>query len=191
MNTGAVKFTANWPWESEMVKTKIEWCDYTINPVKGKCPMACSYCYARRMYDRFGWNPVLRYEDEDHWHFPVGDKVFVGSTMELFGDWINPAWLITILGKAKAHTENNFIFLTKLPHNLIEWSPFPDNCWIGVSATNEIMTAAGCAWLGKIQAKVKFLSLEPLLSWDRNNADNSILKWHPEIINWVIIGQQK
>lgn len=30
-----------------MQKTKIPWADYTINPVKGLCPMACSYCYAR------------------------------------------------------------------------------------------------------------------------------------------------
>ena len=41
--------------------TKIEWCDYTINPVKGLCPMACSYCYARRMYKRFKWNPEIRF----------------------------------------------------------------------------------------------------------------------------------
>jgi protein gp37 len=52
------------------------------------------------------------------------------------------------------------------------------------------MAAAGCAWLSKIQAKVKFLSLEPLLDWDRENAENSILKWHPKILQWLIIGQQ-
>ncbi len=46
-----------------MNKTKIPWCDYTINPVKGLCPMACEYCYARKMYKRFKWNPVIRYDD--------------------------------------------------------------------------------------------------------------------------------
>ena len=46
-----------------MNKTKIEWTDYTINPVKGLCPMACSYCYARAMYKRFRWNPEIRYDD--------------------------------------------------------------------------------------------------------------------------------
>ncbi len=47
-----------------MNKTKIEWCDYTINPVKGLCPMVCSYCYARRMYQRFKRNPEVRFEPE-------------------------------------------------------------------------------------------------------------------------------
>lgn len=28
-----------------MNKTKIEWADYTINPVKGLCPMACPVCF--------------------------------------------------------------------------------------------------------------------------------------------------
>lgn len=28
-----------------MNKTKIEWTDITLNPIKGYCPMNCSYCY--------------------------------------------------------------------------------------------------------------------------------------------------
>lgn len=35
-----------------MKKTKIEWCDYTINPVIG-CKRGCPYCYAKKMNDRF------------------------------------------------------------------------------------------------------------------------------------------
>lgn len=36
-----------------MNKTKIEWCDYTWNPVTG-CLHKCEYCYARRIAKRFG-----------------------------------------------------------------------------------------------------------------------------------------
>lgn len=35
-----------------MNKTKIEWCDYTWNPVTG-CNHGCEYCYARRIAKRF------------------------------------------------------------------------------------------------------------------------------------------
>lgn len=35
------------------VKSKIEWCDATWNPVTG-CYHTCEYCYARRMANRFG-----------------------------------------------------------------------------------------------------------------------------------------
>lgn len=36
-----------------MNKTKIEWCDYTWNPVTG-CLHKCPYCYARKIANRFG-----------------------------------------------------------------------------------------------------------------------------------------
>ena len=35
-----------------MNKTRIEWCDFTYNPVTG-CRHACEYCYARRQAQRF------------------------------------------------------------------------------------------------------------------------------------------
>lgn len=36
-----------------MNKSKIEWCDYTWNPITG-CYHGCEYCYARRIAHRFG-----------------------------------------------------------------------------------------------------------------------------------------
>lgn len=36
-----------------MLKTKIEWCDTTWNPVTG-CRHGCEYCYARKIAERFG-----------------------------------------------------------------------------------------------------------------------------------------
>lgn len=182
------------------MKSKIEWLQsadgkpgYTINPVKGLCPVGCSYCYARRMYKRFHWNPEIRFNQMAFFstdRIPKGSRVFIGSTMELFGDWIKPEWMQTILTICWQRNDVTWIFLTKKPENLYHWSPFPNNCWVGVSAENEMMAAKGSAWLGKITATVKFLSLEPLLSWDSENAFNSILRWHPENINWLIIGQQ-
>lgn len=38
-----------------MNKTKIDWCDYSWNPVTG-CLHGCSYCYARKIANRFGGN---------------------------------------------------------------------------------------------------------------------------------------
>ena len=38
-----------------MNKSKIEWTDYSWNPIKGLCPVGCWYCYAKKMYKRFGW----------------------------------------------------------------------------------------------------------------------------------------
>src|SRR5664280_2871172 len=74
----------------EMNKSKIDWCDYTWNPVTG-CLHGCEYCYARRMDKRFGdglFNPTFHQKRLDE---PVkvkkSAKIFVGSVSDLFGNW--------------------------------------------------------------------------------------------------------
>lgn len=179
-----------------MGKTKIEWCDYTINPVKGLCPMACPYCYARRMYKRFHWNETIQYDNSVFLDIPNRDKpsrIFVGSTMELFGNWVKKDWMSDIMASVYGRPEHTFIFLTKQPYILVKWSPFPDNCHIGISVTgtNNISTQTFGHCLSSIDAKVKFISFEPLLDlptwWGTNNLSKSFEKAG---VNWIIIGQQ-
>ena len=185
-----------------MNKTLIPWADYSINPVKGLCPMDCKdlagkpYCYARRMYKRFKWNPEITYDGQ--WWQPLrrikaGNKIFIGSTFELFHDSVSDEWRERIFKWVKIFGDLTFIFLTKQPQNLAKWSPFPPNCWVGVSATDqEKMYWAGYE-LVKVQAKVKFVSFEPLLDW------KTPLKWltNPLFqyfkyagINWIILGSR-
>ena len=186
-----------------MQKSKIEWCDYTINPVKGLCPMECPYCYARRMYKRFKWNPEIRFDASSlllpirtDWHKHA--KFFVGSTIELFGDWVKPEWMESIFLTCRQCYEHTFIFLTKQPQNLIKWSPFPDNCWMGVSVTNTAQFMEAHKYLiPPLRAKVKLISFEPLLY---PIAYPVVSKSRPygyplevplsECCNWVIIGAQ-
>lgn len=177
-----------------MNKTKIEWCDYTVNPVKGLCPMACSYCYARAMYKRFKWNPEIRYEEI--FYYPgidgkPGDKYFVGSTMELFGDWVMKEWMEDIFRWVRSYPQRTFIFLTKQPHGLKKWSPFPDNCWVGVSATDGEMAWGATAWLRNIEAGLKFMSLEPLFApLHSKDGQFDLTRAILECLDWVIIGAQ-
>jgi protein gp37 len=170
-----------------MNKTNIEWCDYTINPVKGLCPVGCSYCYARAMYKRFKWNPEIRLQP--YWWDGLTElkpsRIFVGSTMELFGDWVKPEWLTQIFGMCAAYKKHTFIFLTKQPQNLLKWSPFPENCWTGFTATNEESWLYGIDKMRYVKAKVKFVSFEPLLE-----AIDLIRFIYDVPLDWLIIGQQ-
>jgi len=158
-----------------MQKSRIEWTDYTVNPVKGLCPMDCkdnqgkSYCYARAMYKRFKWNPEMRFDPAVFNNLPRKPaKVFVGSTMELFLPECE-AWLGKTLDLIKPYKWLTFQFLTKQPQNLIKWSPFPSNCYVGVSATNQHQFDEAVKYLKEVEATVKYISLEPLL--ERINID--------------------
>ena len=174
-----------------MQKTKIPWCDYTINPVKGLCPMACSYCYARRMYKRFKWNPEIRLDTNGLFsNLPKKPaRIFVGSTIELFGPWVKAEWMSYILDNVRDWPQHNFIFLTKWPENLAQWSPFPKNCWVGVSAVNAEMAEEAGFWLYDIKATVKFVSFEPLLGRIPARFADYISD-EVQGINWLILGSQ-
>jgi len=173
-----------------MQQSKIEWLinqdgsqGYSVNPVKGLCPVACPYCYARRMYKRFKWDPRLRY-DPTSW-LGIGSlrkpsRIFVGSTIDLFHDKIKEQWLRWIFEVPIGFPQHTFIFLTKRPQNLPKWNPWPDNCWVGMSATN-MSQFGNLPVMGDVVAKVKFVSFEPLLDFTPPD-----LRW----IDWVIIGSQ-
>jgi len=168
-----------------MPRTKIEWCDFSINPIKGLCPVACSFCYARRMYKRFKWDETIRFDESVLMGLPKEPKrIFVGSTMELFGKWVKPNWMEFILQTVNLYPQHTFIFLTKRPYNLPH--KFPDNCWVGVSVTNHKQYLEAIMELGWNNAKVKFLSFEPLLS----DCHVSAKDFENAGLSWVIVGQQ-
>ena len=169
-----------------MQKTKIEWCDYSWNPIKGICPMDCktphgkSYCYARKIYKRFdimGVNTLknqgdkIILDDKELQIFEHGfrrsdtgprkpSKIFVCSTMEIFHSSIPPAWrnqIFKIIEREKRHI---FIILTKLPENIDR--PMPESVWLGISTENMENYGQRIGHLYAAQARVKFVSFEPL-----------------------------
>ncbi|KKM87794.1 hypothetical protein LCGC14_1265380 [marine sediment metagenome] len=126
---------------------------------------------------------------------PAG--VFVCDMSDLFGDGVPEDWteqVLQVIRDASAHSSHRFYLLTKQPQNLAKFSPFPQNCWVGVTATNTNYAVAACYALQDIKAKVKYLSIEPLLAWvlSREGAESPAL--YQELvdagINWLIIGAQ-
>ena len=126
--------------------------------------------------------------------------IFVCDMGELFGDWIPQRWQDDIFGIIKLHSQHRFYLLTKQPQNLVKFSPFPENCWVGVTATNRDTYTLAIYHLGRIKAPIKFISFEPLLSkvmdsWftpaifpaafeDKSEAQVMVNKG----VNWLILG---
>ena len=165
----------------------IGWCDYTYNPVKGKCPVACPYCYARRIYDRFKWDPTVRLDRIEllaPYKLKKPAKIFVGSTIELFGELVNP-WMEDILKVVKDNPRHTFQFLTQIPEAMRNYT-FPENCWCGT--TMPIFIDRNKVWyLSQVKAKIHFFSFEPLHGCVSSQAF-SILNFTD--INWFIIGAE-
>ena len=165
-----------------MQKTKIEWCDYTWNPVKGLCPTGCWYCYARAFYKRFKWDPEIRLDQEELWYRDMPkepSRIFVGSTIDLFHPKIKTGWIDKILYVVQIprFSHHTFIFLTKFPERYAMFN-FPKNCWLGVTVTKPV-DEHKIFELEKNENNLRFISYEPLL-----RIPTHIPKW----IQWIIIG---
>lgn len=115
--------------------------------------------------------------------------IFVCDMSDLFGIGIPEEWTDQVMQAIRFNPRHRFYLLTKQPQNLIKWSPFPDNCWVGVTATNSDMAYYAVEWLREIEAKVKYISFEPLLASIAELSSNM-----PKLIaskaDWIIIGSQ-
>lgn len=170
-----------------MQKSKIEWCDYSINPIKGYCPHDCPYCYAHRMYNRFGWDRKLRFDEtvlSELKAIKKPSKIFIGSMIDMYHPAViswSPFCMDTIINKCRAFPQHTFITLTKFPENLNNYS-FPENWWIGItvdgSNTEYRLHLTDYYMAGKNK---RFISFEPIL-----NA--GVTQVGIKYIDWIIIG---
>jgi protein gp37 len=175
--------------------SSIEWTEATWNPITGcdKVSPGCKRCYAERMAHRLramgqqnyrnGFNLTLHphmLELPLRWRRP--QTIFVNSMSDLFHDDVPTAFIHQVFHvMAEAHW-HRFQILTKRSDRLsalgsqIRWSP---NIWMGVSVESS-------EYLGRVDAlrttgaRIKFLSLEPLLG----PLDQLELR----CIDWVIVG---
>jgi protein gp37 len=167
-----------------MQKTKIEWTDMTWNPVKGKCPVGCSYCYARRMYDRFKWDPEIRLDEKEllaPYKLKKPNKIFVFSTIEPFINAIRfKSWIPRIFGVMDNNKQHTFQLLTKFPKHLQAFY-IPRNLWTGTTITCQRDNSSNLHWIKQSEAIIKFNSFEPL---------HSKIECDLEGIDWIIIGAE-
>lgn len=176
-------------------KSSIEWTDATWNPVTGctKISQGCKNCYAETFAERWrgvpghpyenGFDLQLRPERLDvplKWKRPR--RIFVNSMSDLFHKDIPGAYIQCVfhaMGRAHWHT---FQVLTKRAglaarfSELLNWTP---NIWMGVSVESA-QYKFRIDQLRMTGAKVKFLSIEPLIG--------RIGALDLSGIDWVIVG---
>jgi protein gp37 len=178
-----------------MSKSHIEWTEITWNPTTGctKVSAGCKNCYAESFAKRLHGMGVAKYKNgfkltlhPDLLDYPKRIKdhriIFVNSMSDLFHKDIPLDYLQKIFKTMNECPQHIFQVLTKRAEQLEELSSklnWTDNIWMGVTVENEL-TKFRINHLRKTKAKIKFLSLEPLLS----ALPNLNLKG----IDWVIVG---
>jgi protein gp37 len=176
--------------------SRIEWTERTWNPTTGctKVSPGCLHCYAEVMARRLHAMGATGYEREFELSVHEGrlsqpllrrlpTVYFVNSMSDLFHKDVPDTFLDRVFEVIRATPQHTYQILTKRASRLPRYfanRDCPDNAWLGVSVENRRNGVPRIAHLAKVKARVRFLSVEPLLE--------DIGRLGLAGIHWVIVG---
>lgn len=172
--------------------SKIEWTDHTFNAWIGctKISPGCDHCYAERERAstalRVVWgagNPRHRtaastWNNPKRWNARHGEffakhdrrqRVFCASLSDVFDNAVPPAWRMDLFRLIGDTPNLDWLLLTKRIGNVptmlreIGVDRLPDNVWLGATIVNQEEADRDIPKLLAVPARVRFLSMEPLL----------------------------
>jgi protein gp37 len=171
--------------------TNIEWTNETFNPWQGctKVSSGCLNCYAATLAKRSlrGENFEVKWgkgqkrlrNSLDYWQKPFSwerkaqkenrrIKVFAASMADVFDDEVDPSWRSDFWDLVKKCPSLDWQVLTKRPQNILQmlpsdWGEGWSNVWLGTSVEDQTRADERTTILSEVPAKLRFLSVEPLL----------------------------
>lgn len=177
-------------------QSTIEWTEQTWNPTTGctKISPGCKHCYAEVMACRLQAMNASGYENgfeltlhPSRLEQPLRRKkptvYFVNSMSDLFHEGILDESLDRVFAVIRQTPQHTYQILTKRADRLPQYFAHrscPRNVWLGVSVEDRKYGLPRIAELRRIDARVRFLSVEPLLE-DLGTLDLTG-------IHWVIVG---
>ncbi len=166
-----------------MNKTKIDWADYTWNPVWG-CRNNCPYCYARKAAQRFGESFEPHWKEKNFQRaMPKKPSMIFVDSMSDIAYW-EDEWIDKVSRRMDANMQHTFLFLTKKPECYRRLDAiFSQNCWFGITITDQSAMNHCADVILKTRWHIPrrgFFSIEPLLE-----------RIDPLLIpDWLIIGAE-
>jgi protein gp37 len=172
------------------------WITGLWNPVKGECPYRCSYCYVRRMMDRYGKEQKPLRLDEKELRTDLGQYnfIFVCSGCDLFHPDIPDKWIERIADYTKVFN-NRYLWHTKNPQRYLNWrESFGNNDVLCVTMeTNfHIPGIMGNAPAPEKRADAvaalpekykRMITVEPIIKFDLKEFSHMILHTKPDQVN--------
>lgn len=172
----------------------------------------CPYCYAKKLangrlkplylsnFNIAGDQSFLKENVIEHLHDPFYPRlwperlqdldvkspkgIFVCDMSDWAAPWLPMAWKEDLMAAIRRNPQHRIYLLTHQPQELPTWTPFPENCWVGVTATNYDEYIKALIGLFQIEAKVKYISFEPLVE----HIIPQTYAFYNHGINWLIIG---
>lgn len=163
------------------------WVTHTWNPIRGRCPHRCGYCYMKKY-------PVgeLRLEGKEL-SINLGNNktIFVGSSTDMFAKEIPLGWIKSVLKYCQKYPENTYLFQSKNPDKMNEvLGYFPVRTILGTTIETNRENYYSNAPLRKYRVQAlegilfrKMVSIEPIMDFDVEELIEMIKKIKPRFIS--------
>ena len=194
--------------------TKIEWANHTFNPWIGctKVGPGCDNCYAEADFDKrrhvvsWGAGQPRKRTAASTWALParwnaeaerlgVRYRVFCASLADVFDNEVPVQWRRDLFDLIAATPHLDWLLVTKRIGNarrlygeayLDSARAWPENVWIGATVTNQAEADRDIPKLLEVPARVRFLSMEPLLGpVELNGHEHTLAPGLGEGIDWL------
>jgi protein gp37 len=174
-----------------------EFVTHIWNPVKGRCPYGCSYCYVSRICKRFGREQCEPYLDERELRTDLGEgnTIFVCDSIDLFAPDIPVSWLEKVVVKTQFAPDNTYLWHMKNPGRAtgadgVRLCPNPDYILCVTIESNihrpDISRAPDpqerivgiVRWDSR-----RMITVEPIMAFTRHIFASEIISCRPEQVN--------
>ena len=172
---------------------------HTWNPIKGKCSHDCRYCYVKK------WGEQKEMHlDEKELKTGLGQDnfIFVGSGTDIWADDVPQEWIIRVLDKCSANSDNRFLFQSKNPERFREQALYERIRYLDtvvgttIETDNALLIKQICraplpllrAWElceSRANGLKTMVTIEPILDFDLEQMVELVKLCQPE---WVNIG---
>lgn len=174
---------------------------YTWNPLGGKCPHACGYCYVENKI-----NPMMKRGGNDKYEgelrlmekemqtsliIPEGYVIFVESCGDLFAKEVPTAFIQRVLDHIAKYPQTSCLLQTKNPSRFRDFD-IPRNCILGttIETTDEYLeTKAPSAHkrfsvMACLPTDLPFMiSIEPVMDFDLQRLISWITVLRPKFVS--------
>ena len=160
---------------------------HTWNPIRGRCPHDCSYCYMKA-YPQ----PELHFANHEmKTNLGEGNFIFVGSSCDMWADEVPFEWLTLAVRNCYAYRKNKYLYQTKNPSRFSEFE-YPDDMDVVFGTTIEsnrysTFSKAPSPLMRKQAIQgiklPKMVSIEPVMDFDIDILIDWVRQIAPEFVS--------
>jgi len=160
---------------------------HTWNPIRGKCPHDCDYCYMKA----FPLQELHFVEKEMNTDLGEGNTIFVGSSTDMWATPVPTSWITDVLFHCREYFFNSYLFQSKNPARFNEFASFlPEDVVLGTTIESNAGYPVSKAPPVKARYEAmlglsadKMVSIEPIMDFDLNTLVAWIARIEPKFVS--------